>query len=99
MNILETIRLAISAILRNRLRSFLTILGIVIGVLSVIVLIALVNGLQSYITGQISGFGSNLIFVVPGSLNGGRGPEEHQSIDFNLMMSQQLKELFHQIVK
>jgi putative ABC transport system permease protein len=74
MNILETIRLAISAILRNRLRSFLTILGIVIGVLSVIVLIALVNGLQSYITGQISGFGSNLIFVVPGSLNGGRGP-------------------------
>jgi putative ABC transport system permease protein len=74
MNTLETIRLAISAILRNRLRSFLTILGIVIGVLSVIVLIALVNGLQSYITGQISGFGSNLIFVVPGTLNGGRGP-------------------------
>ncbi len=74
MNFLETIRLAISAILRNRLRSFLTILGIVIGVLSVIVLIALVNGLQSYITGQISGFGSNLIFVVPGTLNGGRGP-------------------------
>jgi putative ABC transport system permease protein len=74
MNLFETINLAFSAILRNRLRSFLTILGIVIGVLSVIVLIALVNGLQSYITGQISGFGSNLVFVIPGSLNGGRGP-------------------------
>ncbi len=74
MNLLETIRLSISAILRNRLRSFLTILGIVIGVLSVIVLIALVNGLQSYITGQISSFGSNLVLVVPGNPAGGRGP-------------------------
>ena len=74
MNLLETIRLSISAILRNRMRSFLTILGIVIGVLSVIVLIALVNGLQSYITGQISSFGSNLVLVVPGNPSGGRGP-------------------------
>jgi ABC-type antimicrobial peptide transport system permease subunit len=75
MNILETLRLSFRAILRNRMRSFLTVLGIVIGVFSVIILIALVSGLQTYITNQISSFGSNLIFVVPGQPGGaGRGP-------------------------
>lgn len=74
MSFIEILRLAFKAILTNRMRSFLTVLGIVIGVLSVILLVALVSGLQTYITGQISGFGSNLIFVIPGSLNGGRGP-------------------------
>lgn len=50
-------------------------LGIVIGVFSVIILVALVSGLQSYITNQISSFGSNLIFVIPGQSGGaGRGP-------------------------
>ncbi len=74
MNINETLSLAFHAILRNKLRSSLTILGIVIGVLSVILLVALVTGLNSYITGQISSFGSNLIFVIPGKVGGGRGP-------------------------
>lgn len=74
MNIFETIGLAIKAIISNRLRSFLTVLGIVIGVTSVILLVSLVTGLKTYITGQISGLGSNLIFVVPGKLGGGRGP-------------------------
>lgn len=75
MNPLETISLSLSAIARNRLRSFLTVLGIVIGVTSVILLIALVSGLQSFITDQISSFGSNLIFVIPGQTGGaGRGP-------------------------
>jgi putative ABC transport system permease protein len=74
MNITETIRLAFTAILSNRLRAFLTVLGIVIGVLSVILLIALVSGLKNYITNEISSFGSNLIFVIPGKVGGGRGP-------------------------
>lgn len=74
MDILETIRLAFSAILANRLRSFLTVLGIVIGVMSVILLISLVSGLKRFITNEISSFGSNIIFVVPGTIGGGRGP-------------------------
>lgn len=74
MNTFETVQLAITAILSNRLRSFLTILGIVIGVLSVIVLVSLVTGLKTYITDQISSFGSNILFVVPGKLGGGRSP-------------------------
>ncbi len=74
MNILETLQLSITSILSNRLRSFLTILGIVIGVTSVILLISLVSGLKSFITNQISGLGSNIIFVIPGRIGGGRGP-------------------------
>ncbi len=52
----------------------MTVLGIVIGVFSVIILVALVTGLQSFITNQISSFGSNLIFVIPGQTGAGRGP-------------------------
>lgn len=71
---METIDLSIAAILANKLRSSLTILGIVIGVTSVILLIALVSGLKTYITSQIEGLGSNLLFVIPGRIGGARSP-------------------------
>ncbi len=74
MDIFETIRSALNAILANRMRSFLTMLGIVIGVTSVILLIAVVSGLQTFITGQIQGLGSNLMFVMPGRIGGARSP-------------------------
>ncbi len=74
MDILETVRSALTAILANKMRSFLTILGIVIGVTSVILLISLVSGLKSYITSQIEGLGSNLLFVIPGRIGGARSP-------------------------
>jgi ABC-type antimicrobial peptide transport system permease subunit len=58
------------------MRSFLTVLGVVIGVFSVIVLVALVSGLQTFITDQISGLGSNVMFVLPGKVGGSTGPGE-----------------------
>lgn len=74
MNIFQTIKSATVAILSNKLRSFLTVLGIVIGVTSVILLISLVSGLQTFITSQIEGLGSNLLFVIPGRIGGARSP-------------------------
>jgi putative ABC transport system permease protein len=74
MDINETLRSSFTAILANRMRSFLTVLGIVIGVMSVILLVSVVSGLQIYITNQIQGLGSNLMFVIPGTIGGGRGP-------------------------
>lgn len=74
MDILETTSSALTAILANRMRSFLTILGIVIGVTSVILLISLVTGLKTYITNQIQGLGANLLFVIPGRIGGARSP-------------------------
>lgn len=74
MDINETVRSSFASILANRMRSFLTILGIVIGVMSVILLVSVVSGLQVFITNEIQGLGSNLMFVIPGSIGGGRGP-------------------------
>lgn len=71
---METLNLAITSILTNRIRSFLTILGIVIGVMSVIILVGLVSGLRSFITDQIAALGPNVMFVIPGQIGGGRGP-------------------------
>src|SRR3989344_5375228 len=74
MDILETSKSALTAILANRMRSFLTVLGIVIGVMSVILLISLVSGLKTYITSQIQGLGANLLIVIPGRIGGARSP-------------------------
>jgi putative ABC transport system permease protein len=70
MNLEELLTLSLKAIWGNKLRSFLTTLGITIGVFSIIVLVSIGSGLQSYITNQISSLGSNVIFVTPGGSGG-----------------------------
>ncbi len=70
----DLIRLAFKAIIGNKLRSFLTTLGIIIGVFAIIMLVSIGTGLQSYISSQLSSFGSNLIFVIPGRIGGARTP-------------------------
>jgi putative ABC transport system permease protein len=62
----NTLLLALRAIRRNLMRSFLTILGIVIGVAAVITMVTLGNGATRSVSDQISSMGSNLIMVVPG---------------------------------
>src|SRR3989344_6041410 len=74
MQIQETFTTALSALLANKLRSFLAVLGIVIGVSAVIILVALGTGLQTYITNQVSSLGSNLLYVFPGQIGVGAGP-------------------------
>lgn len=70
----ELFKLAVASLKANKMRSILTTLGIVIGVFSVILLVALGSGLQKYITDQISGLGSNILFVMPGKVGGTQGP-------------------------
>ena len=66
--------LALRSVRRNLLRSFLTILGIVIGVSAVITMVTLGNGATQSIRNQIAGLGSNLLLVMPGQrLPGGGG--------------------------
>ena len=67
MNPLQTALVALRAILGNKLRALLTILGIVIGVAAVIVMVTLGNGVTESVTGQIASLGSNLLTVMPGS--------------------------------
>ncbi|MFH0972036.1 MAG: ABC transporter permease [Candidatus Micrarchaeota archaeon] len=55
----------------RKLRSWLTILGVVIGIASIIILIALAQGLDLAIRNQITSFGTNFIQIIPGKLSGG----------------------------
>ena len=71
---MESFRIALRALNANKVRSALTMLGVIIGVAAVILLVSIGTGVQSQITGQISGLGSNLLFVLPGKLEGGGGP-------------------------
>ena len=64
--LLNTLLLALRSIRRNLLRSFLTILGIVIGVSAVVTMVTLGNGATMAIQNQISGLGTNLLQVRPG---------------------------------
>ncbi|MBN2429660.1 MAG: ABC transporter permease [Deltaproteobacteria bacterium] len=69
------IKVALMSLLRNPMRSLLTMLGMIIGVGSVIALVALGEGSQKDIQGQISSLGTNLLIVMPGSsqMGGVRG--------------------------
>lgn len=65
MSIVEIVRFAVRGLIANRLRSLLTMLGIIIGIAAVILLTALGNGASQYIQGQIAGLGANSITVLP----------------------------------
>jgi putative ABC transport system permease protein len=68
MNLRSTLRTAFGALLRNRARSLLTMLGVVIGVGAVIVTVAIGAGARVSVQQQINSLGSNLIIVLPGSV-------------------------------
>jgi putative ABC transport system permease protein len=68
IDLAQTLRLALSALIRNRSRSLLTMLGVVIGVAAVIVTVALGTGAKTSVANQINGLGSNLVVVMPGSV-------------------------------
>jgi putative ABC transport system permease protein len=67
MNYSDLIKIAVNALYRNRTRSFLTMLGIIIGVGSVITMLAIGQGSKRSIQQQVSEMGANLIIVMPGS--------------------------------
>jgi putative ABC transport system permease protein len=61
--IIESIKQAVQSILSNKMRSFLTMLGMIIGVVSLVVLVSIVNGATSSVTDSISSIGTNLLTV------------------------------------
>jgi putative ABC transport system permease protein len=65
MNITNLFRIAIRALFRNKMRAFLTMLGIIIGVASVIAMLAIGEGSKRSITEEMSSMGSNLVMIMP----------------------------------
>jgi len=70
----EAFRVALDALRANRLRSGLTMLGVVIGVAAVVILVAIGSGARQEVESQVEGLGSNLILVVPGRFEFGSAP-------------------------
>jgi len=85
MNIKNLLKIAMNALLRNKLRAFLTMLGIIIGVASVIAMLGIGQGSKLSIQNQIAGMGLNLVTVVPGS-------QQRGGIQFGASTMQSLKE-------
>jgi putative ABC transport system permease protein len=65
MNLIENVKIALRALVSNKLRSTLTMLGIIIGVGAVVALMAIGEGATASITGQVEGLGSNMISILP----------------------------------
>jgi putative ABC transport system permease protein len=71
MNLVESFRIAVRALFANKVRSLLTMLGVIIGVSAVILLVAIGTGVQNEVTSTIQGLGSNVLFIFPGVINTG----------------------------
>ena len=85
MSIRNLIKIALNALLRNKFRAFLTMLGIIIGVASVITMLGIGEGSKVSIQKQIAGMGLNLVAVIPGS-------QERGGVQFGASTMQSLKE-------
>ena len=69
MSLLAIVRIALDALARNKTRSALTMLGVVIGVAAVVAMVAIGHGAQARVEEQIRGLGSNIMLVLSGSVN------------------------------
>jgi putative ABC transport system permease protein len=71
VTLLETLRVAVHALMRNKLRSFLTALGVIIGVGAVIAMVAIGEGAKARVEEQFASMGSNLLIILPGTTSAG----------------------------
>jgi putative ABC transport system permease protein len=85
VSLIEVGRLALESLLANKVRALLTMLGVIIGVASVVALLAIGNGATASITSSISSQGTNLLTIMPGSPDR-RGPGEQNQAQ-NLTMA------------
>lgn len=67
----ESVQIALKALLANKLRSILTMLGIIIGVGAVIAMVSVGMGVRRSVQSSIASLGSNMLIVSPGSANSG----------------------------
>src|SRR6266571_2185813 len=74
MRLAEALRLAWESLRANKLRSGLTMLGVVIGVTSVVLLVAIGSGARNEVTSGVESLGSNILFVAPGNFSFGSAP-------------------------
>lgn len=82
MDIIEIIKVSKDSLMSNKVRSFLTMLGVIIGVAAVILLVSIGEGARTYIHRELGNLGTNILVVVPGktSAKGGFHPPEASTV-------------------
>jgi len=95
MRISDLVKSSRATLKHGKMRSLLTMLGIVIGISSVIILMSIGQSAQDYILAQVQGLGSNLIIVIPGGSNNGRlqSPAQAQGIIIKSLVQQDVDAL------
>ena len=95
MRVSDLIKSSQATLKHGKMRSLLTMLGIVIGISSVIVLMSIGQSAQDYILAQVQGLGSNLIIILPGGTNNGRlsSPASAQGIIITSLVQQDVDAL------
>ena len=71
MSFLDTIRIALRALLKNKMRAVLTIIGVVIGIAAVTTIVSIGQGANRLVQGELENLGTNVIFVIPGQTTDG----------------------------
>jgi putative ABC transport system permease protein len=79
--LLEVVRLALRAVARSKLRSFLTVLGIIIGVAAVIAMVTIGKGTTARISADLAKLGANLLSISPGQLGPGRASADARAFN------------------
>jgi putative ABC transport system permease protein len=92
--LIEAFRLALTAVFRNKLRSFLTVLGVVIGVASVIAMVTVGQGSTAQVQSDVASLGSNLMMIRPGAPGRGPGGASNDAAPLTL---QDMEALLHNI--
>jgi len=95
MRISDLVKSSQATLRHGKMRSLLTMLGIVIGISSVIILMSIGQSAQDYILGQVQGLGSNLVIVIPGGTNNGKfsSPAASQGIIVKSLVQQDVDAL------
>src|SRR3974377_956043 len=93
LNLTQNVRNAFRALIANKLRTSLTMLGIIIGVSSVVALLAIGTGAQAAITNQVQGLGSNLISIIAGKPSSGGPTQVNTLAHLTLRDAEQLRDL------
>lgn len=91
----EISRLAFRSLLRNKTRSLLTMLGIIIGVSAVILLVSIGQGLQNYLLSTFESLGSNVITILPGQVGGGSGLSSAPNLGGSKLTEKDVNDISH----
>lgn len=97
MNTLESVKSVWRIIGRNKIRSFLTMLGIIIGVMSVIVVMSVGAGAQSLVLNQVKSMGTNLVAVLPGKSDKKGPPASVMGVVITTLKNDDIKALVKEV--